>query len=138
MVAIEDPVALVTGASRGIGRCSALALAEAGCDVVIAARTIREGDGRSHPSSSKSAAEPLAIPGSLETTAAEIEARGRQSVTVRMDLMNEQSVADAAKAALEAFGAPDLGPNQDRRAAHRGPAKDQGLPTQKPRGALPR
>jgi len=44
-------VALVTGASRGIGRCAAVALARRGFDVVITARTVKEGDGRAQPSS---------------------------------------------------------------------------------------
>ena len=44
-------VALVTGASRGIGKCGALALARRGFDVAITARTIKEGDGRAQPSS---------------------------------------------------------------------------------------
>ena len=44
-------VALVTGASRGIGRCAAVALARRGFDVAITARTVHEGDGRAHSSS---------------------------------------------------------------------------------------
>ncbi|MGH9033905.1 MAG: SDR family NAD(P)-dependent oxidoreductase, partial [Acidimicrobiia bacterium] len=39
------PVAFVSGASRGIGKQSAIALARAGLDVVITARTVREGEG---------------------------------------------------------------------------------------------
>ncbi|MDI9899272.1 SDR family NAD(P)-dependent oxidoreductase [Rhodococcus sp. IEGM 1409] len=42
-------VALVTGASRGIGRECALAFARAGFDVAITARTVREGQGRAAP-----------------------------------------------------------------------------------------
>ena len=40
----SSPVAIVTGASRGIGRAGAVALAEAGFDVVVSARTVREGE----------------------------------------------------------------------------------------------
>ena len=43
---MSDPTALVTGASRGIGKAVAIALAEAGYDVAITARTVHEGDGR--------------------------------------------------------------------------------------------
>ena len=53
----ERPVAFVTGASRGIGRCGALALAKRGFDVVITARTVHEGDGRVGD---------VALPGMLE------------------------------------------------------------------------
>jgi NAD(P)-dependent dehydrogenase (short-subunit alcohol dehydrogenase family) len=102
------PVALVTGASRGIGRCGALALAQAGCDVVITARTVREGEGRSHPSSSAFPTEEMAIPGSLETTAGEIEALGAKCLPIRMDLMDRQSVRDVASEALETWGRVDV------------------------------
>ncbi len=102
------PVALVTGASRGIGRCGALALARAGCDVIITARTLREGEGRSQPSSSTSPMEELPIPGSLETTAGEIEALGVRCLPIRMDLMDRQSVRDVAEAALGTWGRVDV------------------------------
>ncbi len=102
------PVALVTGASRGIGRSGALALARAGCDVVITARTVREGDGRSQPSSSASPTEELPIPGSLDTTAGEIEALGARCLPIRMDLMDRQSVRDVAEEAVGTWGRVDV------------------------------
>ena len=60
---------MVTGASRGIGRCAALDLARRGFDVAITARTVREGEGRGHASSVRDDSGPVPIPGSLETTA---------------------------------------------------------------------
>jgi len=101
-------VALVTGASRGIGRCTAVALARRGFDVVITARTMHEGDGRAHASSAIAVSEPLPIAGSLDTTAAEIEAVGRRCLSVRMDLMDRSSVEHAAEAALDAWGRVDV------------------------------
>ena len=47
----DTKVALVTGASRGIGKASALALADAGFDVAITARTVNEGEGRTEANS---------------------------------------------------------------------------------------
>jgi NAD(P)-dependent dehydrogenase (short-subunit alcohol dehydrogenase family) len=88
----ERRVALVTGASRGIGKCGALALARRGFDVAITARTVREGEGRAQPSSSKSQDAPVAIAGSLESTAADIEALGRSCLVIPMDLMDRQSI----------------------------------------------
>jgi NAD(P)-dependent dehydrogenase (short-subunit alcohol dehydrogenase family) len=102
------PVALVTGASRGIGRCGALALARAGCDVVITARTVREGEGRSHPSSFARPTEEMPIPGSLETTASEIEALGARCLPIRMDLLDRQSVRDVASETLDTWGRVDV------------------------------
>jgi NAD(P)-dependent dehydrogenase (short-subunit alcohol dehydrogenase family) len=101
------PVALVTGASRGIGRCAAVALARRGFDVVITARTVREGDGRSHPSSALSRDEPVPIAGSLESTAADIEALGRTCLPVPMDLMDRASVERVAEVALGRMGRVD-------------------------------
>ncbi len=101
-------VALVTGASRGIGRSAALALARRGFDVVITARTVREGDGRAHPSSVLSADRATPIPGSLESTAAKIETLGRMAYVVPMDLMERSSVENAAARALEEAGQVDV------------------------------
>ena len=101
-------VALVTGASRGIGRCAAVALAQRGFDVVITARTVREGDGRAYPSSVLSADHATPIPGSLESTADEIEALGGAAHIVPMDLMERSSVENAAALALERAGRVDV------------------------------
>ncbi len=102
------PVALVTGASRGIGSCAAVALARRGFDVVITARTIHEGEGRAHASSALVPDQPLPIAGSLDTTAEEIESLGRRCLAVRMDLMDRASVEHAAAAALAAWGRVDV------------------------------
>ena len=101
-------VALVTGASRGIGRCAAVALARRGLDVVITARTVHEGDGRAHPSSVLARDEPMPIAGSLDSTAAEIAGLGRACVAVPMDLMDRASVERAAEVALAEMGRIDV------------------------------
>jgi NAD(P)-dependent dehydrogenase (short-subunit alcohol dehydrogenase family) len=74
---LAGQVAVVTGASRGIGKAIALALAEAGCDVVICGRT------RHRASES---------PGSLEETAMEIERFGHRAVVVEADLSQGDGV----------------------------------------------
>jgi NAD(P)-dependent dehydrogenase (short-subunit alcohol dehydrogenase family) len=107
-VAEPTPVALVTGASRGIGRVTALALAEAGFDVAITARTVREGDGRAQPNSVRDTTGAIPVPGSLETTAAEIEQRGRRALPVPMDLLDEAAVRAAPATVLDAWGRIDL------------------------------
>jgi NAD(P)-dependent dehydrogenase (short-subunit alcohol dehydrogenase family) len=109
MTNVDDRrVALVTGASRGIGKCGALALARRGFDVVITARTVREGDGRAQPSSSIAEDHSVAIAGSLETTAAEIEALGRSCLVIPMDLMDRQSIHRVADEVLEEWGRVDV------------------------------
>jgi NAD(P)-dependent dehydrogenase (short-subunit alcohol dehydrogenase family) len=99
----EPRVAFVTGASRGIGKQAAIALAEAGLDVVITARTVREGqgvddsDGTDRP-----------IPGSLETTASAIEATGRRALPVAMDLHERSTLVEAVQRAVDEWGRIDV------------------------------
>jgi len=107
-VTAKQRVALVTGASRGIGRCAAVALARRGFDVVITARTVHEGDGRAHASSTLVRDDPLPIAGSLDTTAAEIEALGRTCLAVPMDLLDRSSVERVAAVALADLGPVDV------------------------------
>ena len=78
---LKGKVAIITGASRGIGRECALALARRGCNIVIAA---------------KSAEPQPTLPGSIYTVAAEVEALGVQSLPFQVDLRDEAAVAGAA------------------------------------------
>ena len=104
----DTPVAVVTGASRGIGKASALALAEAGFDVAITARTVHEGEGRSEPNSVRGDEPVVTVPGSLESTAAEIERRGRRALSIPMDLLDLAAVEAVPGAVLDAWGRIDV------------------------------
>ena len=107
-MAEQAKVALVTGASRGIGKATAIKLAEAGFDVAITARTEREGEGRTEANSVRGDDPIVAIPGSLETTAKEIEALGRRALPVRMDLLDVDAVVAAPRTVLEEWGRIDV------------------------------
>jgi NAD(P)-dependent dehydrogenase (short-subunit alcohol dehydrogenase family) len=99
----EPRVAFVTGASRGIGKAAAIALAEADFDVVITGRTVHEGDG---VDDSEGAGRP--IPGSLDTTAQAIEATGRRALSVVMDLHDRSTLGAAVQRALDEWGHIDV------------------------------
>jgi 7-alpha-hydroxysteroid dehydrogenase len=83
---VDGQVAVVTGAGRGIGAASAVALAEAGADVVISART--EAD--------------------LKETAAQIESTGRRAHVLVADLNDVDQVRSLSSAAKDAFGRLDI------------------------------
>ena len=102
-----SPVAIVTGASRGIGRAGALALAEAGFDVVVSARTVREGEGVAEPNSVREDVT-LAVPGSLERTAQEIEELGQRALIVPMDLIDAASVTALPETVMAEWGRIDV------------------------------
>src|SRR5206468_2773101 len=93
MTALAGRVAVVTGASRGIGRALALGLARAGCHVVIAAKSTTPTD---------------TLPGSIYTVAAEVEALGAQALAVQVDVRDEAQVEGMAARAVERFGRIDV------------------------------
>lgn len=72
-------VAVVTGASRGMGKGIALALAEQGATVYVTGRTVTPG---SHP-----------LPGTVGETAAEVDRRGGKGIAVKVDHANDEQVA---------------------------------------------
>jgi len=106
-------VALVTGASRGIGKSVAQWLARGGYDVAITARTVHEGEVREHSSTLKASnARPL--PGSLDATAALVEAEGQQALQVPADLTDYASLGAAVARVEERWGGIDVLVNNGR------------------------
>lgn len=90
--------ALVTGASRGIGREAAIELAKVGYDVAISARTVTSGESHSD----------IALPGTLQETAAEIERLGQRALVLRMDVLDEQVTAACVAKVLDEWGQLDV------------------------------
>ena len=91
---LEGKVAVVTGASRGIGRNMSLELAKEGCDIVVAARSEQEPNPR--------------LPGTIHATAEEVRALGRRVLPVRTDVSDEESIAAMVQRALSEFGRVDI------------------------------
>src|ERR1700722_14248237 len=86
MFSLKDKVALITGASQGSGRDTALALAHAGAKVAVAARNEEK----------------------LATLVSEIEAAGGAALAVKMDVADTDQVKAGFKQVIEKFGRLDI------------------------------
>jgi citronellol/citronellal dehydrogenase len=93
-VILKNKVAIVTGASRGIGKAIAIGFAHEGAEVVVAARSDKEKNER--------------LPGTIYKTADEIEKMGCRALPVKCDITNEESVKAMVDAALQKFGTIDI------------------------------
>ncbi len=99
---LSGQVAVVTGASRGIGRAIAVEFARAGADVVVSARS--------------SEGAPSKLPGTIEETAREVEAAGRRpdgrpsgrALPIPTDVTDEAQVQAMAQRTLDEFGRIDI------------------------------
>lgn len=83
---LENKTAMVTGASSGLGRSTAIALAGMGADVVLLARSEED----------------------LKRVVEEVEAAGRRALAVPVDLAQEEQAQKAVERALDAFGRVDV------------------------------
>lgn len=93
METLSGRVAIITGASRGIGRAIALRLAKEGVAVVIAAKTA-EPDPR--------------LPGTIYTVAEEVQASGGRALPVQVDVRDENAVQRMVEQTMQTFGRIDI------------------------------
>ena len=94
MGTLTGRVAIVTGASRGLGKDIAVSLGRAGARVLITARTENEGDSQ--------------IPGSLSRTAQLVHDAGGEAVAVRCDVSRDEDIEAAVQRAAQEFGRIDI------------------------------
>lgn len=99
---LRGVVAMVTGASRGVGKGIALGLGEAGATVIVTGRS--QASGASTPPSS--AAGPLS--GTIDQTADEVSAKGGEGIAIRCDHGDDDDVARLFGAVQERFGRLDV------------------------------
>lgn len=91
---LEGKVAIVGGASRGIGRDIAVAMAAAGAKVVVAARSEVEPDPR--------------LPGTIHQTVEDIKAAGGEAMAVKADVSNEEQIDAMVRTTLDTYGRIDI------------------------------
>lgn len=90
---LDGRVAIITGASRGIGKALALRLADEGADIVIAAKSERSRD---------------KLPGTIYDTADGVRARGRRALACKVDVREEAEIAAMVEQTMAEFGRIDI------------------------------
>ena len=93
MLDLKNRVAIITGASRGIGKKIALRLAQEGVKIVVAAKT-------THPNPR--------LPGTIDETVEEIRALGAEAIAVKTNVRHSSDLKALVNKTLEAFGKIDI------------------------------
>lgn len=92
-MSLKGRVAIVSGASRGVGRAVALTLAKEGCNVVVAAKSVEDSP---------------KLPGTIYSVAKEIEELGVQALAVQCDVRNIENINNVVKQTVDKFGRIDI------------------------------
>ena len=92
-MSFKNKTAIITGATRGIGKAIALKLASEGANIVVASKSVTE-----NPK----------LGGTIYSAAEEIEAAGGKALAVQCDIRFEDQVQNVIDKAVEAFGGTDI------------------------------
>lgn len=90
---LENKTALITGASRGIGKAIALKLASQGANIIIAAKSVEENP---------------RLGGTIFSAAQEVEEAGGQALPVACDIRQEEQIIELVRKGVERFGGIDI------------------------------
>lgn len=90
---LEGKVAIITGSSRGIGKATALQLAQDGCDIVVCGRSLESTDD---------------LPGSIGETAEAVRALGRRPLAVQCDVLEDADLRRLVDETMQEFGRLDI------------------------------
>mmetsp|Transcript_43953 Transcript_43953/g.80317 ORF Transcript_43953/g.80317 Transcript_43953/m.80317 type:complete len:320 (+) Transcript_43953:46-1005(+) len=90
---LSGKVAIITGATRGIGKACAVALAKQGCNIVVAAKSVEE-----QPN----------LPGTIHSVAMELELLGVKALPVQVDMRKLDTIEACVQKTVETFGRVDI------------------------------